>query len=66
MKEYMIESIDVLAKLGKAGYRLSEIKPEFFKTNSIDGPQNNQAVIRPLQDKLLAIKELKQPNNEKN
>ena len=58
--------INVLAKLEKAGYKLSETKSEIFKTEiEWIGLRIDQAGIRPLQDKLLAIKELKQPNNEK-
>ena len=60
-EEHKKELIDVLTRLEKGGYRLSENKSEFFKTeiewitHKID-----QAGIRTLQDKLLAIKELKQ------
>ena len=62
----MKELIDVLTKLENAGYRLSETKSEFFKSEiEWIGHRINQAGIRPLQDKLLAMKELKQPNNEK-
>ena len=62
----MKELIDVLTKLENAGYRLGETKFEFFKTEiEWIGHRIDQAGIRPLQDKLLAIKELKQPNNEK-
>ena len=65
-EEHMKELIDVLTKLENAGYRLSETKSEFFKTEiEWIGHRIDQAGIRPLQDKLLAIKELKQPNNEK-
>ena len=64
--EHMKDLIDVLTKLENAGYRLSETKSEFFKTKTKwIGHRIDQAGIRPLQDKLLAIKELKQPNNEK-
>ena len=61
----MKELIDVLTKLENAGYRLSGTKSAIFKTeikwigHRIDLPE-----IRPLQVNLLAIKELKQPNNE--
>ena len=45
---------------------MSENKSEFFKTEiEWIGHKIDQAGIRPLQDKLLAIKELKQPKNEK-
>ena len=65
-EEHMKELIDVLTKLENARYRLSETKSEFFKTEiEWIGHRIDQAGIRPLQDKLLAIKELKQPNNEK-
>ena len=64
--EYLKELIDVPTKLEKSGYRLSETKSDFFKTEvEWIGHRIDQAGIRPLQDKLQAIKELKQPNNEK-
>ena len=60
------ELIDVLSRLENAGYRLSESKSEFFKTEiEWIGHKIDQNGIRPLQDKLMAIKELKQPKNEK-
>ena len=65
-EEHKKELIDVLIRLEKAGYRLSENKSEFFKTEiEWIGHKIDQAGIRPLQDKLLARKELKQPKNEK-
>ena len=65
-EEHMRELIDVPTKLENAGYKLSETKPEFFKTEiEWIGHRIDQVRIRPLQDKLLAIKEPKQPNNEK-
>ena len=65
-EEHKKELIDVLTRLEKTGYRLSENKSEFFKTEiEWIGHKIDQAGIRPLQDKLLAIKELKQPKNEK-
>ena len=65
-EEHMRELIDVLTKLENAGYRLSKTKSEFFKTEiEWIGHRIDQVEIRPLQDKLLAIKDLKQPNNEK-
>ena len=65
-EEHMKELIDVLTKLENVGYRLSETKSEFFKTEiEWIGHPIEQAGIRSLQDKLLAIKELKQPNNGK-
>ena len=49
-----------------AGYRLTKTKSELFKTEiEWIGHKMNQAGIRPLQDKLVAIKEIKQPNKEK-
>ena len=58
--------IDVLTKLEIAAYRLSESKSELFKTEKEwIGHKIEQNGIRPLQDKLLAIKELKEPKNEK-
>ena len=45
---------------------MSENKSDFFKTETEwIGHKIDQAGIRPLRDKLLAIKELKQPKNEK-
>ena len=45
---------------------MSENKSEFFKTEiEWIGHKIDQAGIRPFQDKLLAIKKLKQPKNEK-
>ena len=65
-EEHMRELIDVLTKLENAGYRLSETKSEFFKTEiEWFGHKIKQAGIRSLQDKLRAIKELKQPSNKK-
>ena len=65
-EEHMRELINVLTKLENAGYRLSETKSECFKTEiEWIGHRIDQVGIRPLQDKLLAIKELKQQNNEK-
>ena len=56
----------VLTRLENAGYRLSENKSEYFKTDiEWIGHYIVQNGIRPLQDELMAIKELKQPNNEK-
>ena len=62
----MEELIDVLTKLENAGYRLSESNSELFKTEKEwIGQKIEQNDIQPVQDKLLAIKELKEPNNEK-
>ena len=45
---------------------MSEGKSEFFKTEiEWIGHKIDQNGIRPLQDKLLALKNLKQPNKEK-
>ena len=61
----MEELIDVLTKLENAGYRLSESKSELFKTEiEWIGHKIDQNGIRPLQDKLLAIKKLKEPKNK--
>ena len=60
------ELIDVLTKQENAGYRLSESKSELFKTEKEwIGHKIDQNGNRPLQDKLLAITELKEPKNEK-
>ena len=65
-EQHKKELAEVLTKLENAGYRLSEIKSEFFKTeNEWIGHKIDPNGIRPLQDKLMAIKDLKQPNNEK-
>ena len=62
----MDKLVDVLTKLENAGYRLSENKSELFKTEiEWIGHKIDQNGIRPLQDKLLAIKELKKTENEK-
>ena len=60
------ELTDVLTRLETAGYRHSENKSEFFKTeNNWIGHEIDQNGNRPLQDKLRAINYLKRPNNEK-
>ena len=65
-EQHKKELIDVLTKLENAGYRLSKNKSEFFKTKiEWIGQKIDQNGIRPLQDKLMAIKELKKLNNEK-
>ena len=57
---------EVLTRLENAGYRLSENKSEFFKSEvEWIGHKIDQNGIRRLQEKLMAIKNLKQPNNEK-
>ena len=59
----MFELIDVLSKKENAGYRLSKSIPELFKTELVwIGHLIGQNGIRPLQDNLLAIKEI---NNRK-
>ena len=65
-KQHKQELIDVLTRLENAGYRLIKNKSEFFKLEIewIDH-KIDQNGFRPLQDKLLAIKELKQPKNKK-
>ena len=53
----MGELNDLLTKLENAEYRLSSSKSEVFKTGiEWIGHKNDQNGIRPLQDKLLAIK----------
>ena len=65
-EQHKRELIDVLTKLENAGYRLSENKTEFFKSEiEWVGHKTDQNGIRPLQDKLKAIQELKEPKNEK-
>ena len=65
-EQHKKELMDVLSNLENAGYRLSESKSEFFKTEiEWIGHEIDQNGIRPLQDKLMPIKELKQPKNEK-
>ena len=65
-EQHKKELIEVLARLENAGYRLSENKSEFFNSE-VDwiGHKIDQNGIRPLQDKLMAMKNLKQPINEK-
>ena len=65
-EQHKRELTDVLNKLENAGYKLSENKSEFFKSE-IEwlGHNLDQNGIRPLQDKLKAIQELKEPKNEK-
>ena len=65
-EQHKKELIEVLTRLENAGYRLSENKSKFFKSEvEWIGHKIDQNSIRPLQDKLMAIKNLKQPNNEK-
>ena len=63
-QKHMEELTDLLTRLENAGYRLSENKSELFKTEiEWVGHRIDQNGIRPLQDKLTAIKELKRPKN---
>ena len=65
-EQHKKELIEVLTRLENAGYRFSKNKSEFFKKEvEWIGHKINQNGIRRLQDKLLAIKNLKQSNNEK-
>ena len=65
-EQHKKESIEVLTRLTIAGYRLSENKSEVFKSEiEWIGHKIDQNGIRLLQDNLVAIKNLKQPNNEK-
>ena len=58
--------VEVLTQLVNAAFRLSENKSEFFKSEiEWIGHKIDQNGIRPLQDKLTAIKNLKEPNIEK-
>ena len=62
---YKRELIEVLTKVENAGYRLSENKTEVFKTETEwVGHQIDRNGIRPLQHKVKAIQELKEPKNE--
>ena len=65
-EQHTRELVDVLTKLENAGYRLSENKTEFFKYEiEWVGNKIDQNGMRPLQDKLKAIQELKEPKNKK-
>ena len=65
-EQHKRELIDVLTKLENAGYRLSENKFEFLKSEiEWVGHKIDQNGIRPLQDELKAIQELKEPKNGK-
>ena len=58
--------MDVRSKLENAGSRLSERESELFRTEiERIGHKIDQNGIQPLQDELLAIKELQKPENEK-
>ena len=64
-EQHKRELTELLTKLENAGYRLSENKSEFFKSEiEWVGDKIDQNGIRPLQDKLKAIQELKEPKNE--
>ena len=61
-----MELTEVLTRLENAGYRLSGNKTEFFKSEiEWIGHKVGENGIRPLQDKLMPIKNLEQPYNEK-
>ena len=65
-EQHKRELTDVLKKLENAGYRLNESKTEFFISKlKWVGHKVDENGIRPLQDKLKAIQELKEPKNEK-
>ena len=65
-EQHQKQLIDVLSRLEKSGYRLSEKESDFFKTEiEWIGHKIDQNCIRELQDKLMAIKKLKQPKDEK-
>ena len=63
----MDELLDVLSKLENDGYRLSENNSELFKMEiEWIGHKIDQNGIRPLQDKLVATKQLKKQKAKKN
>ena len=65
-EQHKKELTEVLTRLENAGNRLSGNKFEFCKSEiEWIGHKIEQNGIRPLQDKLMAIKNLKQPKNEK-
>ena len=65
-EQHKRELTEVLTKLENAGYRLSENKSEFFKSEiEWVGHKIDQNGIKPLQDKLKAIQELKEPKKRK-
>ena len=58
---------DMLTRIEDAGYRFSETKSELFKTDiEWISHKINQDGIRPLQDKLTAIKEFKNRKTKRN
>ena len=65
-EQHKLELMETLTRLEKEGYRLSAKKSEFFR-REIEwiGHKIDQDGIRPIQDKLESIKNLKRPNNEK-
>ena len=65
-EQHKLELTEALTKIENADYRLSESKSELFKSEiKWVGHKIDQNGIRPLQDKLKAIQELKEPKNEK-
>ena len=65
-EQHKRELIEVSTKLQNAGYRLSDSKTEFFKTEKEwVGYKMDENGIQPLRDKLKAIQELKESKNEK-
>ena len=66
LEKHEMEVRETMTKLEKAGYRLNPNKCEFFK-KEIEwvGHKIDQQGIRPLQDKLDAIKKINIPKNEK-
>ena len=66
-KHHKQELIEVLLNLENAGYRLSENKTEFSK-NEIEfvGQKIDPKCVRPLQDKLKAIQDIKGQKTKRN
>ena len=65
-EQHKRELTEIITKFENAGYRLSENTSEIFKSETERvGHIIDQNGIRPLQDKLKAIQELKEPKNEK-
>ena len=65
-EQHKKELIDVSTRLENAGYKLCKNNPDFFKMEiEWIGHKIDQNGIRPLQDKLMAIKELKRPKQRK-
>ena len=65
-KQYHEKNFDVLNKLKKAGYRASKKKSDFFmnKTKWL-GHETNENGIKPNEEKVEAILNLKSPENTK-